>query len=451
MQSARRFRLSAVLDTIVVTAVLAGINYLWFRHDPAFRSWSIHPYLLPLALVGLFYGFREGLAAILVVNLVYSTQIAAAGLPWHVLLERPDVWNLAVFLLGGLFFGEAGELYQRSLRHHRDRAASLELALKDTEDDKSRLTQANRELQEWVRFGDVQLTEIHSAAPDLFSSDESKILETIAPLAQKILNADQCSLYWYDRSKERFWRRYQAGRNGISNPATISGDATPFAQLQQGARLVSVRDVETFSTGVRFLAAAPIMFQGAVQGALLLESMPLVRLSPYTLSNFGIIVDIINRSLDNAAALREGTGRAAHAQFRERIEQEVNVSNRYKAALSLLYIDIDDYPAQKEKLGEESTRQIIDQITRTVSRLKRGSDVLSYQGRGRFALLMPQTAPERTNAIIERTREELRAMKAPGSSSRGMPSLLFHLAQNTLTKAGLKNEEAQAVDESPGR
>src|SRR5438270_11964913 len=99
MSNARRFRWSCLLDTIVITAILAGINLLWFRQDTAYRTWAIPPYLLPIGLIGLFYGFREALASVLIVNLVYASQIAFAGFPLHALLERPDVVNVAAFLL----------------------------------------------------------------------------------------------------------------------------------------------------------------------------------------------------------------------------------------------------------------------------------------------------------------------------------------------------------------
>jgi len=450
MINQRKFRWSSALDALVITAILAGINILWFRHDPAFRTWAIHPYLLPIALIGLFYGFREALMTVLLVNVVYTAQIGAAGFPWTSLLERPDAQNVAAFLLGGLFFGEAGELYQRALRHLREKAADFEVALKKSTDEKDRLAIANKELQEWVRFGDVQLTEIHAAAPDLFSSDESKILETVAPLALKILGAEQCSLYWYDRSKNRFWRRYQAGRDGAPNPSTVSKDATPFAQLRQTSRVVSVKDVETFSTGVRFLAAAPIVVQGAVAGALLLESMPLVRLTPYTLTNFAFLADLVNRSLDNAALLKQGEVTGERTVFRERMNQEVHASNRYKADLSLLYIDINEYDTHRSSLGTEGSRQLIDQVTRAVSKVKRKSDVLSYQGSGRFAILMPQTSPEKTGAFVERTKEEVRALKLPGDTAR-QPEFSFQLGNSTLAQAGLKNDAGSAAEEPAGR
>lgn len=450
MSNQRQFRWSSALDALVITAILAGINYLWFRHDPAFRTWAIHPYLLPIALIGLFYGFREALMAVLLINVVYTAQLGMAGYPWTTLLERPDAQNVAAFLLAGLFFGEAGELYQRALRHHREKGVELETSLSKATDERDRLAVANKELQEWIRFGDVQLTEIHAAAPDLFSSDESKILETVAPLTLKILGADQCSLYWYDRSKNRFWRRYQAGRDGAPNPSTVSKDATPFAQLRQTGRLVSVKDVESFSTGVRFLAAAPITVQGAVAGALLLESMPLVRLTPYTLTNFGFLADLVNRSLDNAALLKQGEVTGERTVFRERMNQEVHASNRYKADLSLLYIDINDYDSYRSSLGTEGSRQLIDQVIRTVSKIKRKSDVLSYQGSGRFAVLMPQTSPEKTSAFVERTKDEIRSLKLPGDSPR-QPDFSFQLGSSTLAQAGLNAGTDNPTEEPAGR
>jgi diguanylate cyclase (GGDEF)-like protein len=439
MNRSRPFHWSSLLDTVVFLALLTVVNLVWFRHVPAFRSYPLHPYLLPIALVGLFYGFREGVASVLVANAFYSVQLSLAGYPAMAIFQRPDVVNVLSFLVAGVFFGEAGELYQRALFNHRERAGKLDAQLAVATDERNRLEVANRELEEWIRFGDVQLTEIHAASDDLFSFDEARILEAAAPLALKIVGAEQGALYLYDRAKGRFWRRAQAGTGSVENPPTVSQDAVPFLQMRQKAAVLSVRELDAFTPTVRFLAAAPIVVQGSLHGVLLIESMPLIRLTSYTLANLGFLSDLINRCLDNAARQKPPAEATVEAweSFRERVEQEVHSANRYNGDLSLVYMDIRDFDAVRADLGADVSESLVKQVVGVVERNKRKSDVLSYQGNGRLALLMPQTAPEKTAAFIERTREQIGTIPVPSDKS-GRFEVAFTLGTQALAESGLK-------------
>ncbi len=446
MNRSRVFHWRSVIDTAIFLVVMAVINHVWFRHVPAFRSYPVHPYLLPIALIGLFYGFREGVASALLANVFYSVQLSAAGFAANSIFHQPDLTNVVVFILGGVFFGEAGELYQRSLHHHRERTAALETSLSSVTEERNRLEVSNRELEEWIRFGDIQLTELHGASEDLFSSEESRILDAAAPLAQKIVGADQCALYLFDRAKERFWRRSQAGQASVENPAAVSQSATPFAQLQAKPAVLSVRDVESLSSGVQFLAAAPIIVQGQLHSVLLIEALPLVRLTPYTLANLGFLAGLLNRCLENAAQ-RKGSvseGLEAWAGFRQRIEQEVHAANRYKGAISLLFMDIRNFDSYATDLGPAMAESLVRQVIGVIDRNKRKSDVLSYQGNGRLALLMTQTAPEKTNAFIQRTSEQLSTIAVPAEHPAPL-ELAFSFGTQTLEDSGLRKEEPPTV------
>src|SRR3954464_13413801 len=102
MDRSRPFRWNSLVDSFIFLALTSAINYVWFRHDPAFRSLLLHPYLLPITLIGLFYGFREALACVLLCNVFYTTQLVLAGYSFGSLATQPDLRNIIGFLLAGL-------------------------------------------------------------------------------------------------------------------------------------------------------------------------------------------------------------------------------------------------------------------------------------------------------------------------------------------------------------
>jgi hypothetical protein len=94
---------------------LCTASALWFRDNPAFRSWHLNPFLIPILLTGLFAGWREALILAAAAGTAYACLIARSEIPFSRLRFEPDGIHIASFLLAGWIFGQAGSLFRMIL------------------------------------------------------------------------------------------------------------------------------------------------------------------------------------------------------------------------------------------------------------------------------------------------------------------------------------------------
>jgi len=84
--------------------------------------------------------------------------------------------------------------------------------------------------------------------------------------------------------------------------------------------------------------------------------------------------------------------------FEERLTEEVKRAYRYKAPLSLIYLQIDHYDHLMTQFDESVLAETEKEVAEMLRGYLRGVDVLAYMGEGRFAILLVQA--ERTQAVL---------------------------------------------------
>lgn len=422
----RAFRWKSLLDCALFLAIAAVINAIWFRHEPAFYQTTWHPYFFIIALVGLLHGLKEGLAAVVLCNLFYTAQLAMARFPASILWVSPHFERVIGFAVAGLFFGEAGEIYRRHLDEANRLVARLRKQLAQLTGERESLADSLAALKDRLLFDDAQLAELRLAADRWLSLDEGKIMDAGLDLALRLTGSDQAALYVLDHDQARFWRRAEAGRaNGHNNPATISWDAKPFQKLRQNPSPLSLRDLPGAENGFRWVAAGPLMTRSGLQAVLVLERMPLSRQTLQNFRNFSYLLDLLNRSLSNAALQTpdQPVGKislprlARVDMFRQRIDEELGSSKRFKTPVSLVSFEIRDFNQYEKSLSPAMVENLMEQVIHTVEKHKRAMDTLSYQGQGRFLLLMPRTSAQQAAAFMDRARQDTSALHAPVENS----------------------------------
>ncbi|MBI5507628.1 MAG: GGDEF domain-containing protein [Deltaproteobacteria bacterium] len=152
------------------------------------------------------------------------------------------------------------------------------------------------------------------------------------------------------------------------------------------------------------------------------------------------------------------TGALVHAYFQARFVQEVQRTRRYRHSASFLLVDIDDYP----KLGKRR-----DTVARAVGKeLKtrvRETDLVGSLGKGRFAILMPETSGQAASALAERLRQGVVDMtpKSKTTVSVGIsvmepsnsflsPEALIELAHTALQRAKVTKNKVECDLALPG-
>ena len=93
--------------------------------------------------------------------------------------------------------------------------------------------------------------------------------------------------------------------------------------------------------------------------------------------------------------------------FFELSEIEIARANRYKKPLSIAYIDLDNFKKVNDEQGHEEGDRVLKEVSLTVSRHIRKSDIFSRIGGDEFTVLLPETDSLEGHRLIERIKNQL--------------------------------------------
>ena len=112
-------------------------------------------------------------------------------------------------------------------------------------------------------------------------------------------------------------------------------------------------------------------------------------------------------SLEDMSKTDSLTGAANVRGFRERAQGEIDRSLRYGHAITLAYLDVDDFKAINDKFGHSMGDEVLTRIAELTLLKIRKTDVLGRLGGDEFAILFPQTESESAEVVLNRIRESL--------------------------------------------
>jgi len=96
------------------------------------------------------------------------------------------------------------------------------------------------------------------------------------------------------------------------------------------------------------------------------------------------------------------TGLMNRRRFHAELGRWIQHAVRYRRALSLLFIDVDQFKYVNDTLGHAAGDRFLAEIAATLARDMRDTDVLGRIGGDEFAVLLPETPREGANLVAQR-------------------------------------------------
>ena len=168
------------------------------------------------------------------------------------------------------------------------------------------------------------------------------------------------------------------------------------------------------------LAALSIMAKEKIIGVLGIGSHSHRQFPDWEVRMLGTIANQIGMAIENARlyehalelAFTDGlTGLYNRRYFIDQIEREFIRSQRNKAPLSLIMVDLDELKAINDRFGHHVGDSFFQEVARIVKVNTRGSDVAARWGGDEFMLLVPGTDRKDASKIAERIRAEVERYK----------------------------------------
>lgn len=246
--------------------------------------------------------------------------------------------------------------------------------------------------------------------------DRPRILVIDSDRESNQLLADLMALYNYEiilaESREEALQLV----NGISCDAlliSLDMQSGGFELSQEILKLNGYEDVPlTFVTAEEYDFA--LVMEGQFYGALFLQTKPysevqlLAQLS--TMVRVKFLQDELKErmeELDRLASTDPLTGLYNRRMFFRRMDEEVARAGRTASPMCLIYVDIDHFKDINDVYGHSSGDAVLQQISRTMTRILRRGDVLGRIGGEEFLILLPDTTGVAGQRIAERLRQRV--------------------------------------------
>lgn len=254
-----------------------------------------------------------------------------------------------------------------------------------------------------------------------------------------------------------------------STSATAAVATTGTPQLRRYDEASDDSAGRLYELGIRVGAAAPIVVNGALWGAISLGIRDRHESTVDLLASLAEFADLVSISISNAQAW-ESLGRLATTDeltqlpnrrvFDEEFERALRDAAAGGRHLSVAIVDLDDFKSVNDRFGHVVGDHVLAGAARAMAGTIRARDLLARLGGEEFGVILHDAGPEAAIAASERLRTALERMPIAGhrvTASVGVhthapgpavPGELVALADRALyrAKADGRNRTRSTVD-----
>jgi diguanylate cyclase (GGDEF)-like protein len=197
--------------------------------------------------------------------------------------------------------------------------------------------------------------------------------------------------------------------DGLSNPTLMNSD------LERVSCILPVGNPIDF----RSIAITPITVDGQLIGSFNLADPSPERfqpnLDPSFLAQLGLVISICfsnvvaHEELQILAYKDPLTGLLNRRAMEQVLELELARAKRYGTALSLVFVDIDDFKAINDRFGHDHGDDILVYVASSFMELGRESDIIARFAGDEFVLILPGVSSKESTIFMDRLKDHFSA------------------------------------------
>jgi GGDEF domain-containing protein len=373
-----------------------------------------HPLWIVVLAIAIRYGAPSGYV---VGGLAAISQVLALWLrpgarfqpiPAHALIQP------FLFVVVGMVIGQAVRAQRQRLTDAEANYHQATEALRTLAQEHSTTHAVKVELEKQIVGQPDTVTTLYEMAKKLETLQTDALYPALLGLIQRFVGAEACT--WYHVEGALVQRFESLPHRPADRSVAPSG---LLAQAIGERRVVSVRD-RLLALGPEALGHEPVLVagplfggDGAVVGAIAVERLPFMRLTPTTIRLFSLILDWGSTALQNATLYAESragsiidaeTGAYAGVHMLRLVRQESRRSDRYRLPLAIVMLQIDRFEAVPPDARAALSRAVVAIARRDL----RTVDILGHHSTpGMFLLVLPMTDAQAVQVVVARIDDHL--------------------------------------------
>jgi diguanylate cyclase (GGDEF)-like protein len=293
-------------------------------------------------------------------------------------------------------------------------------------------------------------------------SDTDKLIAFFVSMVSQVFQAERVSLMLLDNLKQELSVKASFGLSAAANNSRMKlGEMFGGWVAQQGSPLL-VKDVEKeFPDALKDRSARyktksfiimPLRTREGIIGVLsLTERKSKGVFSETDFKSINLFCYFLGSRIENIKLLHKNaelacldilTGLSNHRYFQERLMDEIYRVERYRHALSLLMLDIDNFSWYNQSYGYSAGDSALRQVSRIIKANTRRIDLAARFGPEEFALVLPNIPLRQAVFVGERIKQAVgdSIFAEDRTSSLGMARLTVSLGVAAY-RIGLGKEE----------
>jgi diguanylate cyclase (GGDEF)-like protein len=177
-----------------------------------------------------------------------------------------------------------------------------------------------------------------------------------------------------------------------------------------------IEDMRLLEEGIRSYVLLPLATRGRAIGALALGSKQAEAYDEDTLARLQLLANAVALSLENLRLFERAKELSITDEltplyngrfFRQMLDREIKLSDRYKIPVSIVFIDLDRFKPVNDQFGHLRGSRALREVGFLLRAEVRETDYPARFGGDEFVVLLPQTDGAAARGLAERLRTSL--------------------------------------------
>lgn len=387
--------LASIFETILFNVVIYYIFFILQPNQEVYLNLNPHPLFILSIIMGLRYGKKLGATSAVISVCFYIYIFLQINKDIFMLVEHFKNYKyILLFLWSAVILGTFKDNYTTNLKKHTDEIELLKESYKQLEKDYLVTEKIQKELKKQIISSEESIISLYDIASKLETFETEELYtETIGILA-KYLKANSISIYYYNEKSKYLRLKISYGDKVEDRKSLLISDSKGFSNVIYNEKVVRWQETKEKDFP---LMSSPLVRNGKVIAIINIEDMDFDRLSEYAFQLFKLIMDWVNKSLNQAIYLDEikeskyipGTKLLQKEFFQDRLKVEERREREFGMEFGILKYRIENLSI--ESINERAIKSL------------RSVDIISYDITNKILfILVPATSKENLYIVEDR-------------------------------------------------